>query len=127
MKINLLDFIVRFKWRIAQTYIQITPIVGILNTFLYFLIFLGVNDIALSVIGTLGIFTIILLVFAIVGYVLDKIGYFRKDIAKTFNSATLDAYLIQAEWNALNIALYSKMSKEELEDMIINHRINKLK
>ncbi|KKM85631.1 hypothetical protein LCGC14_1287120 [marine sediment metagenome] len=119
-----INFIVRQRWRIAQTYIQILPLVGILNTFLYFLIFLGVTGVGLSINETLLGFTIILFVFGSIGYILDKIGYFKKDIKKSFSSATLDAYLIQADWNAIKIAYYSKFSKEELDEIMNKHSIN---
>ena len=120
------NLIVRQRWRIAQTYLTILPIVGIMNTFLYFLIYLGVNDVSITVVQLLGIFSILLAFFALIGYFLDKLGYFKKDIKKSFSSAQLTAYKVQADWNALKIAYYSQFNKDELEVMMEEHELNRL-
>ena len=118
-----LNFLVRQRWRIAQTYLTILPIVGILNTSLYFLIFLGVTGVSLDRLELFLGFLFLMMSFTFIGYILDKIGYFKKDISKTFSSAQLEAYKLQADWNALKIAYYSKFTKEELAILIATHTI----
>lgn len=124
MQGNFVDFVVRQRWRIAQTYTIITPLIGILNTSLYFLIALGVFDVDLSYLGVFIGFSIILLMFLIVGYILDKLGYFKKDLQKSFSSQIKDVYLIQADWNALLTAHYMKKNTDELENLVKNHKIH---
>lgn len=126
MKDRLVNFIVRQRWRIAQTYTLIVPIIGILNTFLYFLIALGVFEVDLSYKGVILGFLGILSIFLATGYGLDKLGYFRKDLQKSFSSQIKDVYLIQADWNALLTARYMKKSEEELVELIENHQIHRV-
>lgn len=116
-------FVVKQRWRIAQTYLMITPLVGILNTFLYFLITLGVNDIQTSALEMFVGIMFVLSFFLLVGYFLDKKQLFSKDLEKGFESMNLNLFELQSNYNAINIALYMKYSKEELADMLANHEI----
>lgn len=121
---NIKPFIIKQIWRIKQTYTYLLPLIGIINTILYFVIAIGVTNLVQLTFfrvscGILGIF----LVFNLVGLLLDKTNVFSKDYEKMFEGMSMTSSGIIAEYQALKFVQYSRMTDDEIADLVDNHKV----
>lgn len=114
---SIIEFMVRQRWRISQTYLLLVPFIAIINTFLYFVIAVGVTDLFDLNIFTLSVILLTpIILINLFGYILDKVGYFKTEQRKNMRSNTVEIYKETSDYTALFTALYMKLSKEEIEE-----------
>lgn len=121
-----LNFLVKQVWRIKEAYRYFLPLIGIINTFLYFIIAVGVTKLFVLTIPRFIMFILfVFFTFNIIGYVFDKLNLFSKDYAKVFEGMTLSTYVLQTDYLALKIAQLEKLTIEEINDRLEDHVFTK--
>lgn len=106
-------------WRVTQTYVVLRPFFNVVQLILWGVIAIGVNEwFSLTWENFAIIMVLAFLTFNLVGYILDRKGFFLEHKVREFKITSPILWISQMRYNAALLATFIRLSDEELEEII---------